>query len=297
MSGMVVYSSPFVPAEWIAAHGLQPRRLLPSGHGKPSGVSPAVGVCPFAQAFANTCLAEDDIRAVIITTTCDQMRRMAETVSPKRPVFLMNVPHTHHSANALRLFRDELERMGQFLIEMGGQEPRRPDLVRIMLEHERSRTARTSVPIDGPGARLALLGGPLMDEHFEILDIIERAGGVVVLDATEGGERTLPAAYDQTRMESDPLAEMTRAYFGSIPDAFRRPNDDLYAWLRKQTASRKVQGIIFIRYVWCDTWHAELARVREKVDLPILDLDLAADGAGSSGRITGRLQAFTEMLR
>ncbi len=297
MSGMVAYSSPFVPAEWIAAHGLRPRRLLPSGHGKPLGVSPTVGVCPFAQAFANTCLAEDDIRAVIMATTCDQMRRIAETVSPKRPVFLMNVPHTGHSANALRLYRDELERMGRFLIEMGGREPRRPDLVRIMLEHERNRANRAPRMAEGPGARLALLGGPLMDEHLEILDIVERAGGMVVLDATEGGERTCPAAYDPTRIQRDPLGEMTRAYFGSIPDAFRRPNDDLYAWMRKHTAARKVQGIIFIRYVWCDTWHAELARAREKLDVPILELDLSADGAGSSGRIAGHLQAFMEMLR
>ena len=44
----IAYSSPFVPAEWIAAHGLRPHRLrLCAGDG-PALAAVARGVCPYA---------------------------------------------------------------------------------------------------------------------------------------------------------------------------------------------------------------------------------------------------------
>ena len=46
----------------------------------------------------------------------------------------------------------------------------------------------------GPAAGdvpLALLGGPLLQSDYTILDLIEQAGGWLGLDATEGGERTI----------------------------------------------------------------------------------------------------------
>ena len=89
------------------------------------------------------------------------------------------------------------------------------------------------------------------------------AGGRVVLDATEGGQRTMPRRFDPARVASDPLQELADAYFDGIPDAFRRPNSRLYEWLGRELAARHVQGIIFRRYLWCDLWHAELQRLKQ----------------------------------
>ena len=44
-------------------------------------------------------------------------------------------------------------------------------------------------------------------------------------------------------MLSDPQEELARAFF-QIPEAFRRPDDALYAWLKCELAARQVQGII-----------------------------------------------------
>ncbi|MCL2641880.1 MAG: hypothetical protein FWD53_13600, partial [Phycisphaerales bacterium] len=51
--GTVAYSSPFVPAEWIVAHGFEPRRVVP----RASGVAAVAGVCPFAHDFLMAVLA------------------------------------------------------------------------------------------------------------------------------------------------------------------------------------------------------------------------------------------------
>jgi hypothetical protein len=366
--GIVVYSSPFVPAEWIAAHGHRPCRLLPRSlrDGRPL-VVPA-GVCPYANAFVREALDFDGASAVVVTTACDQMRRAADVLErpspgdagsfsvPKRqktvaqgsssglglptaapvrsaaiPVFLMNVPSTWRTQSARDLYRSELERLGRFLKRVGGHAPSDRELTECMIAYDdgraslqASRTSRSarrysqaiadfcagggfaqthmSVTPVARGASppesvpLALLGGPLFREDFDIFDVIEEAGGQIVLDASETGERTLPALMDHEAVRRRPLDELARAYFDTIPDPFRRPNAGLYEWLRRELPGRGVRGILLRHCLWCDTWAAEAHRLKGSFGLPVLELDVYGQDAGSRSRISGRLQAFVEML-
>jgi len=450
----VVYSSPFVPAEWIAAHGLRPLRLRP-GAGAAS-VGPVMGMCPYARAFVGDVasaaaivnpgrggspdpagnapaagwhghaplrghapaesgthghatsrghvtrpLASDPasgaagrvadspwretrraqgagcppgvvINAVVLTTTCDQMRRAAEwlALGGGPPVFLMNVPATWQTPASARLYRDELQRLGRFLVRLGGAAPSREHLADTMeaydarraalrgalgalgareaseaiarfdageeaddaalrdlvrggspdpprsgacekdrehtyaagQETRRARLEGPSVPREGPQTRraqavpLALVGGPLAREDVRVFDAIERAGGRVVLDGTESGARTFPAPFDRRRLRDDPLLELGDAYFGAIPDIFRRPDTALYQWLGRELAASAARGIVLWRNVWCDLWAAAGVRLREATGLPVLDLDVSGEEAGFN-RTADRLQAFMEMLK
>jgi len=322
---VVAYGSPWVPPEWIAAHGLEARWMRPGSH-RPE-VAEHQGLCPFAAATIGTVLAGGADDAVVLTTTCDQMRYAAALIERERtgPVFLMNVPSTWQSDGARRLYRDELERLGRFFVEYGGSTPSREDLWRSMLRFDRARAnarqaatwlrARHAAEVtahfrsthvvpdasglevrpDG-GVPLALLGGPVAREDLELLDLIERAGGRVVLDATESGERTLAAPLHWKRLRDDPIEELVRAYFDSIPDVFQRPNDRLYRWLDEQIVGRRVRGVLVHRYVWCDLWHAELARLKEAIGVPVLELDAGTGDGMSSGRTASRVEAFLEML-
>jgi benzoyl-CoA reductase/2-hydroxyglutaryl-CoA dehydratase subunit BcrC/BadD/HgdB len=165
---------------------------------------------------------------------------------------------------------------------------------------------------------LALVGGHLMASQGELFDVIELAGGAVVLDATADGERAFPLAWGEkpfiresgvsrgTRpagggtsemgLGDDPFIALADAYFEGIPDASRRPNTLLYAWLRRCLSERAVRGIVLAHYVWCDLWHAEAERLKSALGLPVLKLSL-----GDEERITGqtinRVQSFMEMLR
>ena len=135
-----------------------------------------------------------------------------------------------------------------------------------------------------------------------LLDLIERAGGRVVLDATETGERTLPAPFRAEELAADPFEELVAGYFDAIPDVFRRPNDRLYAWIGREVAGRGVRGLLVRRYVWCDLWHAELARLRHESAVPVLEWDVVGEDQPCaatlpSTRDTSRLEAFLEMLR
>lgn len=352
----VAYSSPFVPVEWIAAHGLRPSRmrLRPADLGRRVGVMHEV--CPYAEAFLGAVLSSQSVGhgarpadgrsacAVVVTTTCDQMRHAAALIArdADHPVFLLNVPSTWQTAAAGGLYLDELKRLGRFLVQLGGTAPSPDDLAKVMLEYESARTSlltvresmsarqfaeaiaglsregivvgdgenvvaglRTEPPSVAAGSRdpgrtgavpLALVGGPLLESDYVILDLIEQAGGRLVLDATEGSERTLPGAFDRRAIREDPLRALGQAYFGTIPDAFRRPNSRLYEWLGRELSARQVRGVILRRYVWCDLWHAELHRLREWSPVPVLDIDTCHDEGGSPARTAGRIEAFLEML-
>jgi benzoyl-CoA reductase/2-hydroxyglutaryl-CoA dehydratase subunit BcrC/BadD/HgdB len=333
----IAYSSPFVPAEWIAAHGMSPSWLQPRPAAGRLLVGASRGVCPYAGAMVDAVRSGVQAAGVVMTTACDQMRYAAAMMEHQgqSPVFLMNVPSTWETAAARGLYRDELRRLGRFLVRLGGKEPSPEELAHVMLQYDdaragireeakpaqgwlgqserserapvratpgaslRSAPATHYAPATQPnhGVPLALVGGPLVERDFDLFDLVERAGGCVVLDATEGGERTLPAAFDPERTRSDPLDELVTAYFGAIPDVFRRPNDRLYAWLGERIAARGVRGILFRRYLWCDLWHAELPRLRQWSPVPVLDFEAVGEEDGATSRTVGRLEAFLEILR
>jgi benzoyl-CoA reductase/2-hydroxyglutaryl-CoA dehydratase subunit BcrC/BadD/HgdB len=319
----VAYTCPFVPPEWIAAHGLRPERIVPAvaaGVAGAGAMPASAGVCPYARSFVNAAAAtECQADAVVFTTVCDQMRRAAEVLAglTPRPVFLMNVPSTWQTPAAMGLYVDELRRLGRFLVRLGGQAPSDEQLADVMLSYDADRAVlrRTTCPnnavpacvppVPGSGfpvpspsfpVPLAIVGGPLAVGRQEVFDMIERLGGRVVLDATEGGALTLPPPLEARRVRQDPLAALAEAYFGGIPHPMRRPNGGLYEWLGARLAERGVRGVLLHRWPWCDLWHGELGRLRQWAPVPVLDLGAGDEGLDSPRR-TGRIQAFLEMLR
>ena len=326
----IIYTCPYVPAEWIAAHGLQPDRIIPPTAKAAGPFARIEGICPYVCGFVNEVLTNQKASGVVVTTVCDQMRRAFDIIKShcKIPAFLMNVPNTWENIAAQKLYLDEITRLGRFLCQLGAKTPTNDVLAATMLEYDAVRTSikaakgyltsrqysqaiaefgRTgkfnssndianSELLTG-GIPLAILGGPLLREDLEIFDEVENAGGRIVLDATETGQRRMCAAFDRRRLRDEPLLELCNAYFGDIPDASRRPNSRLYSWLKYQLAAEGVRGIIFLRYVWCDIWHAELYRLKQWTSLPVLDFDISGDEQTLSIRTKQRIYAFLEMLQ
>ncbi len=325
----IVYTCPYIPAEWIAAHGLRPSRVMPDSVGSVFSLAGREGVCPYVRGFIAEVTKNDRAGAVVVTTVCDQMRRAFDIVTRKCevPAFLMNVPNTWQTAAAQELYTDELKRLGRFLIRQGGMSPSNDALAAVMLEYDIARTSvlaerehlsareyaekiaafgrggpdtvtgddRGSLPPIA-GVPLAIIGGPLMKREFRIFDIVEESGGRIVLDATETGERGMCAPLDAEGLRKDPLGKLAQAYFGGIQDASRRPDCELYDWFERELVGRAVQGVIFRRYVWCDMWHAQLRRLKDLIDMPVLDIDTAGDFESEENRTAGRIRAFLEML-
>jgi len=326
----IVYTSPYIPAEWIAAHGLSPSRIIPSASVSNSAPGQRQGLCPFAGTLIAHVLAEYSNCPVIMTTECDQMRRAFDVITQQRqtPAFLFNLPSTWQGSSAKKLYTAELRRLSRWLCSFSANMFSNDVLAETMLQYNNKRgsilaaknslTPRqfseaiatfnnspdefslTNIPshkTDANGAPLAILGGPLLGHDFEIFDIVENCGGHITLDATETGQRTMPDTFNADKTETDLLAELTRAYFDHIPEIWQRPNVRLYEWLRTNIEQYNIRGIIFRRFLFCDLWHGELHRIREFTKLPVLDIDVSPPATAIDERTKYRIQAFMETLQ
>jgi benzoyl-CoA reductase/2-hydroxyglutaryl-CoA dehydratase subunit BcrC/BadD/HgdB len=326
----IIYTCPYVPAEWIAAHSLKPCRIIPDSANSGGRIVRTEGLCPYVQGFINELTAQNDASGIIVTTVCDQMRRSFDIIVRKyeTPAFLMNVPSTWQTIAAQKLYLDELKRLGKFLARLGGKPPMDNVLAEIMLEYDTARKtlleagqnlsagqfAQTIAAFgcNGPngaiksaaetkfsisGVPLAIVGGPMLREDFKILEMTEQFGGRIVLNATETGERGLCAPFNRRNLRENPLMELANAYFGGIHDASRRPNSELYKWLKRELTARDVRGIIFHRNLWCDIWHAEVQRLKDWAGLPVLDIDSTGKSEPGQHRNQNRIRAFLEMLQ
>lgn len=291
----VIYRSPFIPPEWIEAHGFDPLRMFPGEDPGPGPIPDSEGICPFMRQFVNQAVASD-AAAIIITTMCDQMRRAFDMIDHESspPVFLFNLPSTWQTDSAVNMYIAELQRLGKFLVSAGGSPDAMRKLADIMMQHDSTRRAIPLSTIKDGTVPVMILGGPLTALDQKLLRIVTDANGSIVMDATENGSRTIPDTFDHTRVKTDPLSELARAYFCTIPDVFRRPNKPLFDWIRTQINQYNPSGIIIFRQLWCDLWHAEVHRLREQFKLPILDIDLNGDNPIHRNRT--RIQAFMESL-
>jgi benzoyl-CoA reductase/2-hydroxyglutaryl-CoA dehydratase subunit BcrC/BadD/HgdB len=321
----VYYSSPWIPAEWIKAHGFEPRGVWYApdfGRGAPPL---SAGVCAFSEAVLRLAEAHHE-SAMIFTTTCDQMRRGFDALAAASGGrgFLFNIPATWQSPAARRIFQSELERLGRFLGELGGHAASGPDLLRLVEQGNQARhrlaaaaplcSARqyaeaiarfhwdgsvqlpSSPPPASAAVPLAVVGGPLSAAEWSLLDVIEAAGAQVVLNATETGERSLLPAFATAGFHDDPVGALARSCFENLVDVFQRPNTRLYSWLKERLAARGARGIVLWVHTGCDLWRAEAESLRAAFGLPLLLVE--ADGVETCPpRNTGRLQAFVEMLK
>ena len=142
------------------------------------------------------------------------------------PAILINVPSTCKNIESLKLYQDELKRLSLFLCRIGGKKPTEKFLIETMIKYDASRNSLKAARINQnprqyseaiakfhsngnfdskpdpvtvetkqSGIPLTLLGGPMLKEDFQLFDTIEAAGGKIVLDATETGERRVPIEF------------------------------------------------------------------------------------------------------
>jgi hypothetical protein len=321
----VFCTSPWIPVEWIKAHGLEPCGVWSANKLLFDSLPASAGVCAFAEAVVGLTRGRAD-SAVIYASTCDQLRRGFDALDSVRSrALLFNIPATWQSPAAWQIYRSEIERLGRFLRDLGGKAPSaealagemarcgaaRTRLLEAAPQYSARRFAEAVAQFHGNGSvrlhpgnadrpadgvPLAIVGGPLTAPHWKLFDVIESAGGRVVLNGTETGERSLVPAIAPAERAAEPLESLARGYFENIIDVFQRPNTRLYAWLKRRLVARKVRGIVLWHFTGCDLWRAEAQTLRETFSLPVLLLE-ADEARGSSPRGAGRIQAFVETLK
>ncbi len=317
----VFLTSPWIPAEWIRAHGLESHSVWTAESFNQRQPPMAAGVCAFAEIvnrFAESATSE----AIVFSTACDQLRRSCDSAvfHGQARAFLFNQPATL-GPTARKIYHDELLRLGEFLAELGGHAPTAENLRReinrasqvrrqlhacaaqcpalafatgVAQYHDSGLVSMPAPAVPSGKVPLALVGGPFVPANWHLFDLIEQAGGCIALNATETGERSLLPAFDCAEDKS-PFTILADGYFDHIADAFQRPHTRLLDWLKPRLEARQVRGIILWQYTGCDLWRAEAQTLREVFQLPVLVLEGGAE-PGANPRDENRLQAFVETL-
>ena len=128
----VLLTSPWIPAEWVRAHGLAAHGIWFAKSFEEEAQPLDTGVCAFAESTVRLARHHSGA-AVVFTTACDQLRRGFDDLARQRSsALLFNLPATRSPA-ARQLYRAELERLGQFLRECGGLTPT-PEMLQNELE-------------------------------------------------------------------------------------------------------------------------------------------------------------------
>jgi len=290
----ILYSSPYIPPQWIEAHCLEPYFAKPSNGCAHECVARVEGLCEFSKAWVSEALADDRVEGIVLALTCDQMRRVYEVLCEYAPVpcFLFNVPATWQTVQSRQLYRDELQRLGRFLLDLGGRSPSKEILAERMLtsgiqmDPSRELKQRRKIPLALAGPHETVVD-PL------ILEAVAQADAGIVL----GCSPHICTTFDRRAVRQDPFSELADACFDAIQDIFQRPNSGFYRKLDHDFKQTPVKGIIVRRYLWCDLWHAEMHRLKQFSPVPVLDLEIGGKPMDDRHRLTMRIQSFMEMVQ
>jgi benzoyl-CoA reductase/2-hydroxyglutaryl-CoA dehydratase subunit BcrC/BadD/HgdB len=135
----VFLTSPWIPAEWVRAHGLETRGIWFADRFRRESPPLGAGVCAFAEDVVRFAAAQPDA-AVVFSTACDQLRRGFDesAFGGSTRGFLFNLPATPAPA-ARQIYSTELDRLGRFLRELGGVSPTSEILRREMSQTDEAR--------------------------------------------------------------------------------------------------------------------------------------------------------------
>lgn len=313
MTPVLLCTSPWIPPEWVLAHGWLPQRSLMPARRACSG-----GGCSQAEGLACAICANDQqADAICVASVCDQQRRAVERACLGCERWLVQCPMPRSAtAGGLALYRSELERLGAWLAQHGGRKPDRNLQIQLSLSYEETRqqlrqlagqidplafAARCRAfawghPLDeGPAAPPPagipiLLAGPHLGHEDDWLRSALAALGLrIVADVCDDSEGSLPAPLDRALLCEDPLAAIAAAHHQAFVE------DGRVLRLSELARQRAARGVVLLRPAFCDSWAADAAGLAEALGLPQLEL-IVDEGADPRHGLHTRLEAFAETL-
>jgi benzoyl-CoA reductase subunit C len=132
----VLYTCSYIPQEIITAAGLIAYRIEADKLLKANDSYFPTNFCPYIKNIASYLLEKrDQVRALILATSCDGMRRLYDIASryvPEIEIFMLDVPRTV-TRQSIDFFALNLQRMAGFLEEKVCEEPISLDCLRQAL--------------------------------------------------------------------------------------------------------------------------------------------------------------------
>ena len=257
-----------IPDAWLASCGVGIVRQ--PDYSRYAPVPWRAGVCGHL-AYLPALL--QDVDGIVLTTSCDQMRRGAEWLNDARRVFLFDT----HTA-VLEVEKARLVRWVMALQKTLVLENRRVDRLSQQDTNVESNASclhlsnLCNLRLHGK-ISVGILGGHFCGDVTRVREFFAQRGIGIRLWGCEGGE-----------------------YVGDI---CQRPNDLFYTQLAQLIHARDLNGLVVVRTTWCDLWRAAFARIQEVSAVPVIEWVTDGQPAGQpfpDARSGTRLEALCEVL-
>jgi benzoyl-CoA reductase/2-hydroxyglutaryl-CoA dehydratase subunit BcrC/BadD/HgdB len=146
--------------------------------------------------------------------------------------------------------------------------------------------------------RLLLIGPNIANGDYGILELIESAGGEVVVEEVCEGIRYY---WQSIEKKGDLLRSLARGYLQErLPCAFMRyASKKRLDFALKLVTDFKVSGIIWYELLYCETYDSESYYFAQKMNehnIPMLKLE-SEYGAAGVGQFKIRIDAFIELVK
>ena len=152
-------------------------------------------------------------------------------------------------------------------------------------------------PEDAP--RILVTGTPMSAPNWKVYDVIEKAGGVVVMEEMCTGSRYYSKLVDETPGDTAGMLDALTDKYLDINCACFTPNSARMDDVIRLAKEYDVDGIVQCDLQFCTPYQIEatsVARAAQAAGLPTLRIDTDYS-ANDAGQLSTRVEAFLEMLR
>jgi benzoyl-CoA reductase/2-hydroxyglutaryl-CoA dehydratase subunit BcrC/BadD/HgdB len=215
----------------------------------------------------------------------------------RKAIAEMNRDRSLRRAVAELMKADPPPMTGRELLDLKSSIPCIPEDLAAYEAVLRMMPGRMPVPDAATRVRVLVTGVPMVHGAERVLEIIEKAGGLVV--AMENCTGLKPILEDVDEKAADPLRAVAEKYF-HLPCSVMTPNDRRLESLRKIAKEYRADCIIELIWQACLTYDVESHRVRrlaeEELKMPYLRIETDYSPSDSA-RIAVRVEALLETVR
>lgn len=290
---MLGYVCKYTPIEVFEAMGVEIQRIEPAvTNFSQADTWMHANMCSFSKAVLED-IMEKDYEGVILTTCCDSIRRLYDTLIRRFPgkfFYLLDLPRKVNDFSA-SLYEKQIRKMISAYEKYCESlcTPSLPFNEKELFDTvcwKRDLAGLKSAPAQKYDLHIGLAGAR---PGNDIRNLLENMGADVVFDLTCTG---LNRSFQLD--EGQILHSYAKALLGQIP-CMRM----MEAGQRSQfidSYKGRVDGIIYHTIQFCDIYSYEYQMLREKKDLPLVLVETDATRQ-CSGQIRTRIEAFLESLR
>ncbi|MBN1188111.1 MAG: 2-hydroxyacyl-CoA dehydratase [Dehalococcoidales bacterium] len=173
-----------------------------------------------------------------------------------------------------------------------------PDFMVEVLESVFSKLEENKSGNTADAPRLLLLGPNVAYGDYQVLELVEKAGGnIVIEDICEG----IRYYWQEIENKGDLIQSLAKGYLRDrLPCAFMKNSaKKRLDFALELVREFNVAGVIWYELLCCETYDAEsyyFTRKMEEHDIPMLILETDYS-KGSSGQFTTRIEAFIEVVK